>query len=181
MGDRDEAFERLLEQSSLGSAGARRLRERIPRSQVRNVLRLASGASPLAAVPQDAGPLASSGGRATPRRLADPPLDRADADRMAGALKALADPVRLRILSFIGSAPGCEACVCDLAVPLGLSQPTVSHHLRILTEFGFLQREKRGVWAFYRTDPAAIGAIADFLASGASPGVAMDQETGVSG
>src|SRR6478672_2932860 len=89
--------------------------------------------------------------------------DRIDAERFAGVLKALADPARLRLVSLIQSAPDGEACVSDLTAPLGLSQPTVSHHLRILTESGLLEREKRGVWAYYRLVPAAIAAIADLL------------------
>ena len=105
--------------------------------------------------------------------LAGEPIDRADAERLAGVLKALADPARLRLLSLIQSAPDGEACVCDLTAPLGLSQPTVSHHLRILTEAGLLEREKRGVWAFYRLVPAAIGTIADLLTPAAQAG---DQE-----
>ncbi|HCU48563.1 MAG TPA: transcriptional regulator, partial [Micromonosporaceae bacterium] len=76
--------------------------------------------------------------------LAGEPIERADAERLAGVLKALADPARLRLLSLIQSAPEGEACVCDLTAPLGLSQPTVSHHLRILTEAGLLNRDKRG-------------------------------------
>jgi ArsR family transcriptional regulator len=95
--------------------------------------------------------------------LAGEPIEPADADRLAKVLKALADPARLRLLSLIQSAPEGEACVCDLTAPLGLSQPTVSHHLRILTEAGLLEREKRGVWAYYRLVPAAIGVIADLL------------------
>jgi ArsR family transcriptional regulator, arsenate/arsenite/antimonite-responsive transcriptional repressor len=95
--------------------------------------------------------------------LAGEPIDRADAERLAGVLKALADPARLRLLSLIQSAQDGEACVADLTAPLGLSQPTVSHHLRILTEAGLLEREKRGVWAFYRIVAPAIGTIADLL------------------
>ena len=66
--------------------------------------------------------------------------DRIDAERLAGVLKALADPARLRLLSLIQASPDGEACVCDLTAPIGLSQPTVSHHLRILTESGLLER-----------------------------------------
>ena len=69
--------------------------------------------------------------------------DKTDADRLAGVLKALADPARLRLLSLIQASPDGEACVCALTAPIGLSQPTVSHHLRILTESGLLEREKR--------------------------------------
>ena len=65
-------------------------------------------------------------------------------------LRALADPVRLRLLSFIASQPGAEACVCHLTGPVELSQPTVSHHLRLLHEAGVLDRDKRGTWVFYR-------------------------------
>jgi len=86
-----------------------------------------------------------------------------DADRLAGVLKALADPARLRLLSLIQASPDGEACVCDLTAPIGLSQPTVSHHLRILTESGLLEREKRGVWAYYRLVPSAIQQIAELL------------------
>jgi ArsR family transcriptional regulator len=90
--------------------------------------------------------------------LAGEPIERADAVRLAGVLKALADPA-----SLIQSAEDGEACVCDLTAPLGLSQPTVSHHLRILTEAGLLEREKRGVWAYYTLVPSAIAGIADLL------------------
>ncbi|MFC6022907.1 ArsR/SmtB family transcription factor [Plantactinospora solaniradicis] len=68
-----------------------------------------------------------------------------------------------RVLRLIQAAPEGEASVSDLTAPLGLSQPTVSHHLRILTEAGLLEREKRGVWAYYRLVPSAIAAIADLL------------------
>src|ERR1043165_7758000 len=95
--------------------------------------------------------------------LTGEPMERADPERLAGVLKALADPARLRLLSLIQSSPDGEACVCDLTAPLGLSQPTVSHHLRILTESGLLEREKRGVWAYYRLVPSAIATIADLL------------------
>jgi ArsR family transcriptional regulator len=95
--------------------------------------------------------------------LAGEPIQRNDAEKLAGVLKALADPARLRLLSLIQSSPEGEACVCDLTEPVGLSQPTVSHHLRILTEAGLLEREKRGVWAYYRLVPAAIGTVAQLL------------------
>jgi ArsR family transcriptional regulator len=95
--------------------------------------------------------------------LAGEPIERVDAERLAGVLKAFADPARLQLLSLIQSAPEGEASVSDLTAPLGLSQPTVSHHLRILAESGLLEREKRGVWAYYRLVPSAIAAIADLL------------------
>ncbi|WP_346533738.1 metalloregulator ArsR/SmtB family transcription factor [Micromonospora sp. DPT] len=95
--------------------------------------------------------------------LAGKPIENADAERLAGVLKAFADPARLRLLSLIQSAPEGEACVGELSAPLGLSQPTVSHHLRVLTEAGLLEREKRGIWAYYRLVPTAIAGIADLL------------------
>jgi len=95
--------------------------------------------------------------------LAGEPIERNDAEKLARVLKALADPARLRLLSLIQSSPEGEACVCDLTEPVGLSQPTVSHHLRILTEAGLLEREKRGVWAYYRLLPREIGTVAELL------------------
>jgi ArsR family transcriptional regulator len=73
-----------------------------------------------------------------------------DADELAPVFRALGDPGRLRLLSFLAAQPGGEACVCHLTAPLGLSQPTVSHHLRVLTEAGLLERERRGTWMYYR-------------------------------
>jgi ArsR family transcriptional regulator len=78
------------------------------------------------------------------------PLARGDAESLAGALRVLADPARLQLVSLIGAQPDGEACVCDLTVPLGLTQPTVSHHLKVLADAGLVEREQRGRWAFYR-------------------------------
>jgi ArsR family transcriptional regulator, arsenate/arsenite/antimonite-responsive transcriptional repressor len=97
-----------------------------------------------------------------PPFLADP-LDRWEADRLAAALRVVADPARLRVLSLIASRPGEEACVCELTEPLGLSQPTVSHHLRVLHEAGLLEREKRGRWAFYRLNPEPLRLLREAL------------------
>ena len=83
-----------------------------------------------------------------------------EAERLAGALKALAEPARLRLLSIISAAAPEAVCVCNLVAPLGLSQPTVSHHLRVLTEAGVLTREQRGKWAYYGLVPGALAAIA---------------------
>lgn len=91
-------------------------------------------------------------------------LRRQDAERLAQQFKAIADPARLRLLNFIASQPDAEACVCVLTEPLGLAQPTVSHHLRVLTEAGLLERERRGTWAYYRLVPAAIEALREALA-----------------
>jgi ArsR family transcriptional regulator len=90
----------------------------------------------------------------TPRQA---PLGRREAERMAEALRVLADPARLQLLSLIASGPGAQACVCDLTQPLGLSQPTVSHHLKVLQEAGLVDREQRGRWAFYRLLPERLG------------------------
>jgi len=95
--------------------------------------------------------------------LVQEPLRPADAEQLATTLKALADPARLRLLSIVASSEGAEACVCDLIDPIGLSQPTVSHHLKVLTEAGFLTRSKRGTWAYYRLVPDALEQISRLL------------------
>ena len=84
------------------------------------------------------------------------PLDEKDARDLATTLKALADPNRLRILSFIAAQPEGEACVCYLTEPTGLSQPTMSHHLKLLHTAGLLEREKRGSWVYYRVVTDAL-------------------------
>ena len=89
----------------------------------------------------------------------------ADADSLARALKALADPARLRLISMVAAHEDSEACVCDLTDSLGLSQPTVSHHLKVLTDAGFLTRSKRGTWAYYRLTPGALDAVSGFFAA----------------
>ena len=87
------------------------------------------------------------------------------AEQVVPLLKALADPVRLRLVSLIAASAGGEACVCDLTEPLGLSQPTVSHHLKVLVDAGLLTRDKRGVWAYYAIVPGALDALAGLLAT----------------
>ena len=88
-------------------------------------------------------------------------LDQAEAERLAGVLKALAEPNRLRLVSLIAAnTPDGATCVCDLIEPVGLSQPTVSHHLKVLTEAGLLEREQRGKWAYYSLVPTALAAVA---------------------
>ena len=83
-----------------------------------------------------------------------------DAESVARSLKAVADPARLRILSLVAAHANAEACVCDLQLPLGLSQPTVSHHLKVLVDAGFLTRSKRGTWAYYALVPGALDSVA---------------------
>ncbi len=92
------------------------------------------------------------------------PLSQAQADQMAPVLKALADPVRLRLMSLIASHQGGEACVCDLNDAFDLSQPTISHHLKVLHEAGLLDRDKRGVWAYYRIRTEALASVAALVA-----------------
>ncbi len=92
------------------------------------------------------------------------PLAEDDAERLAGALKAVADPARLRLLSLIQAQPDGEACVCHLTEPLGLSQPTVSHHLKVLLQAGLVEREQRGNWAYYRVTPEPLSTLRDVLA-----------------
>jgi ArsR family transcriptional regulator, arsenate/arsenite/antimonite-responsive transcriptional repressor len=91
--------------------------------------------------------------------LANEPMDEQQAAQVAPLLKALADPVRLRLMSLVLSHQGGEACVCDLNDAFELSQPTISHHLKVLHEAGLLDRDKRGVWVYYRARPEAMSAL----------------------
>jgi ArsR family transcriptional regulator, arsenate/arsenite/antimonite-responsive transcriptional repressor len=91
------------------------------------------------------------------------PLDAGEADSLAGALKVLADPTRLRLLSLIQSQPSGEACVCHLTEPLELTQPTISHHLKVLLEAGLVEREQRGSWAYFRVVPDQLRALRELL------------------
>ncbi|MDX1622330.1 MAG: metalloregulator ArsR/SmtB family transcription factor [Nitriliruptorales bacterium] len=104
------------------------------------------------------------------QRCCDPVLDRAltpaQAEDLAAAFKVLADPVRLRLLSLVATAEEGEVCACDLVAPLGRSQPTVSHHLSVLTDAGLLEREQRGKWAWFRAVPERIEVLRDALAVG---------------
>jgi ArsR family transcriptional regulator, arsenate/arsenite/antimonite-responsive transcriptional repressor len=84
------------------------------------------------------------------------PLSVAQAEQVAPLLKALAEPVRLRLLSLVASHAGGEACVCDLAEAFDLTQPTISHHLKVLHELGLLDRSKRGVWVYYKVRTQAL-------------------------
>lgn len=86
-----------------------------------------------------------------------------DADELAAIFRALGDPGRLRLLSYLAAQPGGEACVCNLTEPLGLSQPTVSHHLRVLTEAHLLERERRGTWIYYRLRLERLGELCEAL------------------
>ena len=97
--------------------------------------------------------------------LAREPLSQQAAEQVAPLLKALADPVRLRLLSRIASHEGGEACVCDLNDAFELSQPTISHHLKVLHDAGLLNREKRGVWVYYRARSDALSSLGQLIGS----------------
>jgi ArsR family transcriptional regulator, arsenate/arsenite/antimonite-responsive transcriptional repressor len=92
--------------------------------------------------------------------LLQEPLAPTDAEQLAAALRVVADPARLRLLSLIQAQPGHEACVCHLTEPLGLSQPTVSHHLKKLADAGLIEREQRGRWAYYSLADEAMSRLA---------------------
>jgi ArsR family transcriptional regulator len=119
---------------------------------------------------------ASSPSRATVRLpvldctplLSGAPLDDQAAASLAAVLRVLGDPARLRILSLIQAQPAREACVCHLTDTLGLSQPTVSHHLRVLYGAGLLGRERRGNWVYYRAVPGALDGLREALGGDAA-------------
>ncbi|MGD9516651.1 winged helix-turn-helix transcriptional regulator [Mycolicibacterium vanbaalenii] len=87
------------------------------------------------------------------------------AERLAATFKALADPARVKLLSLIAAARDGEACICDLTAPLGLSQPTVSHHMKLLVDAGLVSREQRGRWAYYRIRRDALDRVAQDVAA----------------
>src|SRR5438105_1407934 len=91
------------------------------------------------------------------------PMTSEQAEQVAPMLKALADPVRLRLMSLIASHAGGEACVCDLTGEFDVSQPTISHHLKVLRETGLLTSERRATWVYYRVQPGALAALAQLL------------------
>jgi len=86
-------------------------------------------------------------------------LDEDQATMLAASFAALSDPIRLRMLSFIAASDADEVCACDLVEPSGRSQPTVSHHMKILVEAGLVEREKRGLWVWYRLVPSRLDAL----------------------
>jgi len=92
--------------------------------------------------------------------LTSAPLSGKDAAQLSRRLKALADPARLRLVSLLLVSENGELCTCDVTEPLGLSQPTVSHHFRKLTEAGLATGERRGTWTYYRVVPEALAALA---------------------
>jgi ArsR family transcriptional regulator len=93
------------------------------------------------------------------------PLGEDDAKSLAGVFKALSDPVRLRLLSLIASYEGGEACVCDLTGPFDVTQPTISHHLKVLREAGLIDSERRGTWVYYWVLPEALDRLGSLLST----------------
>jgi len=85
------------------------------------------------------------------------------AERLASMFKALADPARVKLVSLIAASDGGEACICDLTEPLGLSQPTVSHHMKMLVDVGLVSRDQRGKWAYYRVNDDVLETLAGAL------------------
>jgi ArsR family transcriptional regulator, arsenate/arsenite/antimonite-responsive transcriptional repressor len=101
-----------------------------------------------------------------PGALLREPLSPAEAMEMAVTLKALADPVRLQLFSAIASRAGGEACVCEVSEGIEVSQPTISHHLKVLRTAGLLDSERRGSWVYYRVIPQALQGLSDMLGGG---------------
>ncbi|NDK88651.1 helix-turn-helix transcriptional regulator [Gordonia desulfuricans] len=95
--------------------------------------------------------------------LSSEPLSAADAAMLTPLFKALADPVRLRLLSSVASHVGGEACVCDISSGVDVTQPTISHHLRVLREAGLLESERRGTWVYYRVVPSVLQRLSSFF------------------
>lgn len=90
-------------------------------------------------------------------------LDERDARELADSFAALSDPIRLRLLSYIAASEHDEVCACDLLEPSGRTQPTVSHHMKILVDAGLVSREKRGLWVWYRVVPTRLAALRSVL------------------
>jgi ArsR family transcriptional regulator, arsenate/arsenite/antimonite-responsive transcriptional repressor len=95
------------------------------------------------------------------------PLSTEAAVELAGMLKALSDPMRLRLLSVIASHSGAEACVCDISAGIDLTQPTISHHLKVLRNAGLLHSQRRGSWVYYRVIPEALQKLSVVLGADA--------------
>jgi ArsR family transcriptional regulator len=111
-------------------------------------------------------------------------LDEETAERLARIFRALGDRHRVRLLSLIAAADGGEACICDLVAPVGLAQPTISHHMKLLVDAGLVTRDQRGKWAYYRVVPDSLAALGGMLSTlFADPGDAGGQRpaTGLSG
>ena len=108
-------------------------------------------------------PMVTDAGLACCTPLTGTPMSAEQAEQVAPLLKALADPVRLRLVSLIAASAGREACVCDLNAAFDLTQATISHHLKVLHRVGLLDRDKRGVWVYYRVRPQALAGLAALI------------------
>jgi ArsR family transcriptional regulator len=100
--------------------------------------------------------------------ILEAPLSERDAASLAKQFGVLSDPARLRLLSLIAAQPEGEVCACEMVEPLGRSQPTVSHHLKVLREAGLVEGDKRGTWVWYRVVPSALGDLERALSGAAS-------------
>jgi ArsR family transcriptional regulator len=115
-------------------------------------------------------PLDSAGDReACAIPLVREPIREAEAPGLAQVFKALADPVRLRLVSLIGAHEGGEVCVCELTEAFDLTQPTISHHLKILRKAGIIDSERRGTWVYYRLEPATLERVGALLTAPQPP------------
>ena len=106
--------------------------------------------------------------------LVGEPLQAGPAVELARMFRTLGDPVRLRILSIVANHAGGEACVCDISSTFDLTQPTISHHLKVLREAGLLDSERRGTWVYYRVIPAAVHTLSAALGTDTVTGVLAD-------
>jgi ArsR family transcriptional regulator len=111
-------------------------------------------------MPTERLPMANSGVAACCVPLTGDVIEIEDAEQLAHRFKALGDPTRVRLLSLIAAYDEREACICDLTEPVGLSQPTVSHHMKQLADAGLVTREQRGKWAYYRIVDDALASLA---------------------
>lgn len=111
-------------------------------------------------------PGVAAGGACCLPPLLSEPISAEHAAALARMLKALADPTRLRLVSIVAAREGGEACACELTEPFGLTQPTISHHLKVLVDAGIFARDKRGVWAYYSLVPGSMDALAGVLRPG---------------
>jgi ArsR family transcriptional regulator, arsenate/arsenite/antimonite-responsive transcriptional repressor len=96
-------------------------------------------------------------------------LDAGSAERLAAVLKVIAEPTRLRLLSLVAAQHDGEECICNLTARVGVSQPTVSHHMKVMVEAGLLEREQRGKWAYYRLIPGGLDALGRLVSTVAQP------------
>jgi ArsR family transcriptional regulator, arsenate/arsenite/antimonite-responsive transcriptional repressor len=96
-------------------------------------------------------------------------LDADSAERLAAVLKVIAEPTRLRLLSLVAAEQDGEECICNLTERVGISQPTVSHHMKVLADAGLVEREQRGKWAYFRLIPGALDALGQVVSTVAQP------------